>query len=133
MTPPPANSETKGIGTMKLCTVMAYYKTSITKELKFLNSHCSIVCGYCSVLCLMAKSKLKIIKFLSSIKLNEIHTVDSPFNQDPKNINFFQGGPNFRGGTARKLGEMGDNRDIYCYANQGDGEFRKSISAPTRW
>ena len=26
--------------------------------------------------------------------------VDSPFNEDPKNIIFFQGGPNFVGGTA---------------------------------
>ena len=39
--PPPANSETKEAMTMKLCTVMAYYNTGITKE--FLNSHCSIV------------------------------------------------------------------------------------------
>ena len=39
------------------------------------------------------------IKFSSSFKLNENHTVNSPFNEDPKNI-FFQGGPNFEGGTA---------------------------------
>ena len=44
---------------MKLCTVIAYYKTSITKQFKFLNSHCSVACGYCSVLCLMTKRKLK--------------------------------------------------------------------------
>ena len=54
-----ANSETKEARTMKLCTIIAYYKTSITEELKFLNSHCSVVCGYCSALCFMAKSKLK--------------------------------------------------------------------------
>ena len=81
---PPTNSETKEVRTMKLCTVIASYNTSITKQLKCLNSHCSIVCGYCSVLCLMAKSKLNMIKFSSSFKLNEIHTVDSPFNGDPK-------------------------------------------------
>ena len=105
---PPANSETKEARTMKLCTVIAYYKTSITKQLKFLNSHCSIVCGYCSVLCLLAKSKLKkMIKFSSSFKLNEIHAVDSPFNENPKNIIFFQGGPNFGGGTVGKFGENG--------------------------
>ena len=57
--PPPAKSKTKEARTMKLCTVVAYYNTSITKQLKFLNSHRSIVCGYCTVLCLMAKSKLK--------------------------------------------------------------------------
>ena len=51
---PPANSETKEVRTMKLWTVIAYYITSITKQLKFLNSHCSIVCSYCSVVCLIA-------------------------------------------------------------------------------
>ena len=59
------------------------------------------------------------IKFSSSFKLNEIHRVDSPFNEDPKNINFIQGGPNFGEGTAVNLGKMGNNRDIYCYANWG--------------
>ena len=53
---PSANSETKKATTMKFCTVIAYYNTSITKQLKFLNSHCSIVCGYCSVSCLTVKS-----------------------------------------------------------------------------
>ena len=102
---PPANSETKEATTMKLCTGIAYYNTSITKQLKFLNSHCSTVCGYCSVLCLTAKSIVKMIKFSSSFKLNEINRVDSPFNEDPKNIIFFQGGPNFGGGTAGKFRE----------------------------
>ena len=40
------------------------------------------------------------IIFSSSFKLNEIHKVDSPLNEDPKNIIFFQGGPNFGGRTA---------------------------------
>ena len=42
------------------------------------------------------------IKFSSPFKLNEIHTADSPFNEDPKNIIFF---PNFGEGTAENLGE----------------------------
>ena len=70
--PPPANSKTKKATTMKLCTVIAYYNTSITKQLKFLNSHCSIVCGYCSVFALTAKSIVKndqIFKFFQ-IKRN---------------------------------------------------------------
>ena len=41
------------------------------------------------------------IRFSGSFKLNEIHTVDSPFNEDPKNVNFF------RGGTAGKVRENG--------------------------
>ena len=45
------------------------------------------------------------IEFSSSLKLNEIHRVDSLFNEDPKNLIFFQGGPNFGGGTAGKFRE----------------------------
>ena len=47
------------------------------------------------------------IKFSSSFKLNEIHIVDNPFNEDPKNINFSQEGPNSEGGTAGKFRENG--------------------------
>ena len=47
------------------------------------------------------------IKFSSSFKLNEIHTVDAPFNEDPKNIIFFQEGPNFGGGSTGKIRENG--------------------------
>ena len=50
----PAHSKTKEARTIKLCTFIAYYITSITKQLKFLNSHCSIVCSYCSVVCLIS-------------------------------------------------------------------------------
>ena len=126
---PPANSETKEATTMKLCTAIAYYNTSITKQLKFLNSHCSIVCGYCSVLCLTAKSIVKMIKFSCSFKLNEIHRVHSPFNEDPKNIIFSKEALISEEGWPENLGKMSNNRDIYCYANW-DGEFQKTISAP---
>ena len=70
-------------------------------------------------MCLIAKNELKKIEFSSSFKLNEIHIVDSPFNEDPRNIIFFQGGPNFRGGTVGKFREMDNNRYICCYANRG--------------
>ena len=108
---------------MKLCTVIAYYITNITKQLKFINSHCSIVCNYCSVVCLLAKSELKMIKFSSSFKLNEIHVVDSPFNDDPKNIIFFQGG------TVGNLGKMGYYKDIYCYANRRVVNFERDYQS----
>ena len=110
---------------MKLCTVIAYYITTITKELKFLNSHCSIVCSYCSAVCLIAKSEQKMIKFSSSFKLNEIHKVDSPFNEDPKNINFSKEVLISGEGRPEKLGKMGNNRDIYCYANRGVVNFER--------
>ena len=54
-----ANSETEEARTIKLCTVIAHYITSIIKQLKFLNSHCSIVCSYSFVVCLIAKSEPK--------------------------------------------------------------------------
>ena len=61
------NSKTKEARTMKLCTVMVYYIVSITKQLKVLNSHYSIVCSHCSIVCLITKNGLKngrIFKFL---------------------------------------------------------------------
>ena len=53
------------------------------------------------------KNGLKMIKFSSSLKLNEIHMVDSPFNENLKNITFFQEGPNYGGRTAGKFRENG--------------------------
>ena len=88
---------------MKLFTVMVCYIVSITKQLKFLNSHYSIVCSHCSIVCLITKNGLKMAEFSSSSWENEIHMVDSPFNGDSKNILFLQLGPNFGGGTARKF------------------------------
>ena len=121
---------------MKLCTVIAYYNAEpknfayynagIAKQMKFLNSHCSIVCGYCSVLCLMAKSKLKNDQIFKFFQIKRNHIVDSPFNEDPKNIFFFQGDLNFGGGTAGNFGKMDNNRDIYCYANRGVMNFERA-------
>ena len=49
---------------------------------------------------------------------NETHRVDSPFNENSKNIIFFgQGSPNFGGGTAGKFREMAKTKETYCYAN----------------
>ena len=66
------------------------------------------------------------IKFSSSFKLNEIHRVDSRFNEDPKNIFFFQGGSNLGEGRPENLRKMGNNRDIYCYANWGMVNFERA-------
>ena len=59
------------------------------------------------------------IKFLSSFKLNEIHVVDSPFNEDPKNIIISREDLIPGEGRSENLWKMGNNRDIYCYANRG--------------
>ena len=48
---------------------------------------------------------------------NEIHRVDSPFNEDSKNIIFCQRDPNFGGETAGKFRENGQNKETYCYVN----------------
>ena len=70
------------------------------------------------------------IELSSSLKLNEIHTVDSLFNEDTKNITFSREAVISGEGRSENLGKMGNNRDICCYANRG-GQFRKRISAPT--
>ena len=65
------------------------------------------------------------IKFSSSFKLQEIHTVDSPFDEDPKNI--FSREDLISGeGRPENLGKMDNNRDIYCYANRGMVNFKRA-------
>ena len=95
----------------------------ITKELKFSNFQCSINCSYCSAVCLIAKDELKMIGLSSCLKLNEIHLIDSPFNEDPKNIIFSR--------EALILGRNG--RKIYGKWESEDGQFRKRISPLTHW
>ena len=41
---------------------------------------------------------------------NEIHRVDSPFNEDSKHKTFCSGGPNFGVGTAGKFRENGQKQ-----------------------
>ena len=59
------------------------------------------------------------IKFSISFKLNEICVVDSPFNEDQKNIIFSREALISAEGQSEKLGKTGNNRGIYCYANRG--------------
>ena len=50
------------------------------------------------------------VKISNSSYENEIHRVDSPFNEDSKNIIFFgQGSPNVGGGTAGKFRKNDQN------------------------
>ena len=58
------------------------------------------------------------VDFSSSLYENEIHFVDSPFNEDTNDINFFQGGPNFgRGKTGKfmKNGQQQGHLLLCCY------------------
>ena len=66
------------------------------------------------------------IKFSISFKLNEIHRVDSPFNEDPKNIIFSREALISGEGRPENLGKMDNNRDIYCYANCGVVNFERA-------
>ena len=71
------------------------------------------------------------IKFSSSFKLNEIHRVDSPFNEDPKNIIFSREALISREGRPENLGKWAIT-GTSIVMQIGGGEFRKSISAPTK-
>ena len=78
-------------------------------------------------MCLIAKNELKndrIFKFFE-MKLNEIHTVDSPFNEYPKNIIFSREALISGEGRSENLGKMGNNRDIYYYANRRVVNFER--------
>ena len=48
---------------------------------------------------------------------NEIHSVDSPTNENSKIYFFSQGGPNLGGRTARKFRGVIKNIEIHCYTN----------------
>ena len=114
----PTNSKTKDATRTKLCTVIVRHISTKDQQLDFPNFHCSIVCSYCPIWCLIIKSGSKMVKISNASYDNEIHRIDSPFIEDSKNINFFgQGGPNFGGGTAGKFRKNGQNRETYCYAN----------------
>ena len=69
------------------------------------------------------------IKFSRSFKLNEIHRVDSPFNEVAKNINFFQGGPNFGGGTAGKFRENGQEQGHLLLCKLGVVNFERAYQS----
>ena len=64
------------------------------------------------------------VKISNAPYKNKIHLVGSPFNEDSKNIIFFgQGGPNFGGGTARKLRENGQKQGNLLLCKLGNSEF----------
>ena len=66
------------------------------------------------------------LEFSGSLKLNEIHLVNSSFNEDPNNISFFSREALISGeGRSETFGQMGNNRDIYCYANRGVINFER--------
>ena len=69
------------------------------------------------------------IKFSGSFKLSEIHRVDSPFNEDLKNITFSREDLISGEGRPENLGKMGNNRDIYCYANWGVMNFERAYQS----
>ena len=67
---------------------------------------------------LIIQNGSKMVKISDASYENEIHRVDSPFNENSKNIIFFgQGGPNSGEGRRENLGEMAKNRETYRYAN----------------
>ena len=72
------------------------------------------------------------IEFLP-FKLNEIHIVDSPFDEDPKNIIFFSKEALISGeGRSEKLGEWAITGTSVVMQIRGS-QFRERISAPTPW
>ena len=86
MTPLGTNSKIKDATTMKLCTVIVCHISTKNQQLDFPNFYCSIVHSYCSIWCLIIKSGSKMVKISNTSNENEIHRVDSPFNEDSKNI-----------------------------------------------
>ena len=64
------------------------------------------------------------VKISNTSYENEIHRVESPFNEDFKNIHiFFQGGPNFGVGTAEQFRENGQKHGNLLLSKFGSGQF----------
>ena len=76
-------------------------------------------------MCLIEKLAKKMIEFSGSLKLNEIHIIDSPFNEDPKNINFSRDVLILGERWLENLEKMGNKMDIYCYSNWGVVNFER--------
>ena len=58
------------------------------------------------------------VRILDASYENEIHRVDSPFNEDSKNIIFFASEALIsRERRPRNLGKVAKNGETYCYAN----------------
>ena len=74
----------------------------------------------------------KINEFLSSLKLNEIHIVYSPSNEDPKNIIHFQRGPNFGEGRPENLGKWAMT-GTSIVMQIGGWSVSKGNNSPTPW
>ena len=105
---------------------MSFAKSHIptkNQQLDFPNFHYSIVCSYCSIVCLIITSGSKMVKISNASYENEIHRVDSPFNEDSKMYFFCQEGPNFGGGTAEKLRENGQKQGNLLLCKLGSGQF----------
>ena len=116
--PPPTNSKIKDVTTTKLCTVIVCHISTKNQQLDFSDFHCSIVCSYCSIWCLIIKSGLKIVKISDAAYENEIHRVDSPINVDSKNIIFLAREVLISGEEwPENLRKLAKNRETYCYTN----------------
>ena len=58
------------------------------------------------------------VKISNASYENEIHRVDSPFNEDSKNIILLAKEALISGeGWPENLGKMAKTRETYCYAN----------------
>ena len=84
----PTSSKTKDATRTKLCTVIVRHISTKSQQLDFSNFYCSVVCRYCSIWYLIIKSGSKNGQNSDASYENEIHMVDSPFNEDSKNIFF---------------------------------------------
>ena len=79
------------------------------------------------------KMSQKVIECSSSFKINEIHIVDTHFNEDPKNIVFSRETLISEYGLSEILGKMGALTGTPIVMQIGGSQFRKRISAPIPW
>ena len=59
--------------------------------------------------------------------------VDSTLNKDPKNVIFFQEGPNLAEELSENLGKIGNNGNIYFYTNWWVANFEGEYQSLPPW
>ena len=111
--PSPANYKIEDAKTMELCTVTVCLISTKTQQLNFQNFYYSIVCSYCSVVCLIIKVGQKIIENSNTSYENEIHRICIPSSEDSKGIIVL----------ARKFSKNGQKQENLLLCKLGSTQF----------
>ena len=92
--------------------------TTKTQQLDVQNFYSSVVCSYCSIVCLTIKSGSEMVENSNASYENEIHSANSASKEDSKNIIFWVKEAIMLGERRAENSEkMAKDKKICCYTN----------------